>query len=97
VISPYYHREGSNDQPLLYFLQRFKDRFKNAGMEWPVIEELKELLRFWKTDLEFKKEKEVVCYATRTVGIINKVDRLVKLLDVLHEVNTFESLICYKI
>ncbi|CAG8538503.1 3866_t:CDS:10, partial [Funneliformis caledonium] len=63
--------------------------FKNAGMEWLVIEELKELLRFWKTDLEFTKELKAKdldgCYATRTVNIINKFDRLAELLDALHE------------
>ncbi|CAI2181844.1 6991_t:CDS:10, partial [Funneliformis geosporum] len=66
-----------------------KDRIKNAGMEWLVIEELKELLRLWKTDLELTRElknKDLDgCYATRTVNIINKVDRLRELLDALHE------------
>lgn len=57
-------------------------------MEWPFIKELNELLRFWKTDREFKDEliNHDITYATRTVNIVNKIDRLIELLDVLHEV-----------
>ncbi|GBC35880.2 hypothetical protein GLOIN_2v1715635 [Rhizophagus irregularis DAOM 181602=DAOM 197198] len=56
-------------------------------MEWPFIKELNELLRFWKTDREFKDEliNHDITYATRTVNIVNKIDRLIELLDVLHE------------
>lgn len=61
-------------------------------MEWPFINELNELLRFWKTDREFKDElinDLDVTYATRTVNIVNKIDRLRELLDALHEVTYF--------
>jgi hypothetical protein len=61
-------------------------------MEWSFIKELNDLLRFWKTDRTFKDElinDPDVTYATRTVDIINKISRLIELLDALHEVIYF--------
>ena len=68
-------------------------------MEWPVTKELNELLRFWKTDGEFKDgltNDPEVTYATRTINIISKIDRLTELLNALHEVIRF-GVQCYKI